>query len=76
METGTGRVSFYDPEGNYGFIEPEDGSPDVVFQLNPGDPPVAVGDLVGYVLIPRPEVTPRGREALRIWKVGFAPLAA
>lgn len=76
MEQGKGTVVFYDPHANYGFIEPEDGSPDVVFALRPGDPPIAVGDPVGYDLIPQPSVTTRGSEALRVWKLGFAPVSA
>jgi hypothetical protein len=37
---------------------------------------VAVGDVVGFELIRPPQVTPRGREALRIWKVGFPQAVA
>lgn len=73
MERGRGVVVFYDAKANYGYIEPEDGSADVVFKIPPGERPLAVGDHVVYDLIPRLQVTPRGPEALRVWKVGFAP---
>jgi cold shock CspA family protein len=69
----TGRVVFYDPEANYGFIEPDDGSTDVVFAVRGGVEPVEVGDLVAYELIRRPEVTFMGPEALRLRRLGFAP---
>ena len=68
----TGRVVFYDPEANYGFIEPDDGSADVVFAIRGGVEPVEVGDLVRYELIPAPQVTQMGNEALRVWRLGFA----
>ncbi len=71
MIQGTGTVTFFDPKANYGFIDADDGGADIVFQLLPGDPAVATGEGVGFELIPRPSVTPRGREALRIWKLGF-----
>lgn len=75
MDQGTGTVSFYDPNANYGFIDPDDGRADVIFFLRPGDPQVTAGDPVGFDLIPRPLVTPRGREALHVWKLGFASVA-
>jgi cold shock CspA family protein len=68
----TGRVVFYDPEANYGFIEPDDGSTDVVFAIRGGVEPVEVGDLVAYELVPRPEVTFMGPEVLRLRRIGFA----
>ncbi|RIK35062.1 MAG: hypothetical protein DCC58_20925 [Chloroflexi bacterium] len=76
MEQGTGTIAFYDPNANYGFIEADDGGPDVIFQRRPDDPPLEVGDPVGFTLIPRPAVTPRGREALLVWKLSFVPAAA
>ena len=76
MEQGTGTVVFYDPRADYGFIEADDGRSDVIFSMRPGEPSVAVGDVVGFELIRPPQVTPRGREALRIWKVGFPQAVA
>lgn len=67
----TGRVVFYDEKANYGFIEPDNGSPDVVFSIRAGTTPVEVGDHVGYELMTRSEVTPMGPEALRVWHLGF-----
>ncbi len=69
---GSGRVVFYDPKANYGFIEPDDDSGDVVFSIRAGSDEVEVGDLVGYELIPAPQVTQMGNEALRVWRLGFA----
>ena len=75
MERGTGTVTFYDPEGNYGFIEPDDGSADVIFYLRAGDQPLQPGDTVAYELIPRMSVTEIGRQAIRVTRTGF-PVAA
>ena len=75
MEHGRGIVAFYDERANYGFIEPDDESGDVVFSLPPGSEPVTVGDTVVYDLIPRPSVTTKGNEALRVRRVGFAAAA-
>jgi cold shock CspA family protein len=73
VEYGTGRIVFYDPKANFGFIEPDDGSADVVFSIRPGDEPLEVGEGVAYQLIPQPAVTQIGAQALRVWRVGFAP---
>jgi cold shock CspA family protein len=72
MEQGRGRVAYYNEHANYGFIEPDDDSGDVVFSLPPGSDPIAVGDAVIYDLVPRPSVTTKGPEALRVRRVGFA----
>jgi cold shock CspA family protein len=74
LEYGTGRIVFYDPKANFGFIEPDDGSGDVVFSIRPGDEPLDVGEGVAYELIPKPAVTQMGTQALRVWRVGFAPM--
>lgn len=75
MEYGTGVITFYDVRDNYGFIEPDDGSPDVVFRLRAGEAPLQVGDTVSYELVPRLSVTPRGAEALRVWKTSSSTAA-
>lgn len=72
MEHRTGRVAFYDARANYGFIEPDDGSADVVFSLRPGAEPLKVGDSVVYDLIAPPSVTPMGPQARYLRRVGFA----
>jgi cold shock CspA family protein len=72
VEYGTGRIVFYDPAANFGFIEPDDGSPDVVFSIRPGDAVLEVGEGVAYELVPQPSVTQIGPQALRVWRVGFA----
>lgn len=74
MEQGRGTVVFYDERANYGFIEPDDGSADVVFTLRPGEGPVAIGDVVRYDLAPAPTVTPKGPEALSVRKVWAQPI--
>jgi cold shock CspA family protein len=71
-QQATGRVTFYDPDANYGFIEPDDGSGDVVFSLLPGAAPLATGDIVTYELTPSMLVTPMGKQALRVRKAGFS----
>ncbi len=73
MEEGRGRVVFYDPEANYGFIDPDGEGADVVFSIRPGEEPVQVGDYVHYELVPQPLVTPMGTQALRVWKTAGAP---
>ncbi|HUG15359.1 MAG TPA: cold shock domain-containing protein [Thermomicrobiales bacterium] len=72
MEQRTGRVAFYDPQANFGFIEPDDGSADVVFSIRPGGEPLEAGDSVAYDLAPDSTVTPMGPQALSVRKVGFA----
>ena len=75
VERGTGMVSFYDPQRNFGFIEPDDGGADVIFYLRDGDQPVDIGDTVSYELTPRMSVTEMGRQAIRVTRLGF-PVAA
>jgi cold shock CspA family protein len=72
VEQRTGRVAFYNPQANFGFIEPDDGSADVVFSIRPGAEPLEVGDSVAYDLAPDSSVTPMGPQALRLRRVGFA----
>src|SRR4051812_14124652 len=72
----TGRVTFYDPNGNFGFIKPDDGSSDVLYSVRPGDHTFEVGATVGYILIPQPSVTQIGTQALRVWRTGFPRSAA
>jgi hypothetical protein len=69
-----GRVVFYDPKANYGFIDPNDGGADVIFSIRPYDDKVAVDDFVYFELAPAPQVTTMGRQALRVWRaVGTRP---
>lgn len=72
MGDRTGRVAFYDPRANFGFIEPDDGSADVVFSIRPGGEPLEVGDSVTYDLVPQSSVTPMGPQALWVRRVGFS----
>ena len=72
MEQGRGIVAYFDEKANYGFIEPDDDSGDVVFSVPPGGEPLNVGDAVIYDLVPPPSVTTKGPEALRVRRVGFA----
>lgn len=72
MQYGSGRIVYFDPVADFGFIEPDDGSADVVFSIRPGEEPLDVGEGVGYQLIPQPSVTQIGPQALRVWRVGFA----
>ena len=70
----TGVVVFYDEKDNYGFIEPDDGSGDLIFSLYPGEGPVAVGDNVIYERMPTPYITPIGPTAYKVRRAGFAPV--
>ena len=69
----TGLIVFYDEKSNYGFIEPDDESGDLVFSLVPGEGPVQVGDNVMFERMPTPYITPIGPTAYRIRRAGFAP---
>jgi cold shock CspA family protein len=69
-ERGVGVVTYYDPNSNFGFIDPDDASGDVVFALRPGDEPLAVGTHVDYDLIPQPVVTQMGKQALNVRPTG------
>ncbi len=69
VETGT--VIFYDLKRNYGFIEPDNGSADLIFTLIPGEVPVQVGDNVTFERKPTPTVTPVGPTAWRVRLAGF-----
>ena len=71
MERGTGTVSFYDPQRNFGFIEPDDGGADVIFYLRDGDQPVDIGDTVSFDLLQPMSVTEIGRQAIRVTRTGF-----
>jgi CspA family cold shock protein len=71
VERGTGTVSFYDPQRNFGFIEPDDGGADVIFYLRAGDEQVDIGDRVIFDLSPRASVTEMGRQAIRVTRTGF-----
>lgn len=73
MEEGRGRVVFYDPEANYGFIDPDGEGGDIVFSIRPGEEPVQLGDYVHFELAPKPAVTQMGTQALRVWKTTGAP---
>ncbi len=75
VERGTGTVSFYDPQRNFGFIEPDDGGADVIFYLRDGDETVDIGDSVSFELDRRMSVTEVGRQAIRVTRTGF-PVAA
>lgn len=75
MERGTGTVSFYDPQRNFGFIEPDDGGADVIFYLRDGDEPVDIGDTVSFDVLQRMSVTEVGRQAIRVKRTGF-PVSA
>jgi cold shock CspA family protein len=72
VERGTGTVSFYDPQRNFGFIEPDDGGADVIFYLRDGDQPVDIGDTVSFDLLQPMSVTEIGRQAIRVTRTGFA----
>jgi hypothetical protein len=69
QRTGTGTVTFYDPDENVGYIDPDQRIGDVVFRIPPGGEPVGEGDVVGFELKPTPQVTTFGNEALRVWKL-------
>jgi cold shock CspA family protein len=71
VERGTGTVSFYDPQRNFGFIEPNDGGADVIFYLRDGDQPVDIGDTVSFDLLQPMSVTEIGRQAIRVTRTGF-----
>jgi cold shock CspA family protein len=71
VERGTGTVSFYDPQRNFGFIEPDDGGADVIFYLRDSDQPVDIGDTVAFDLLQRMSVTEVGRQAIRVTRMGF-----
>ncbi len=71
MERGTGTVSFYDPQRNFGFIEPDDDGADVIFYLRPGDQQVDIGDTVSFDLLQPMSVTEIGRQAIRVTRTGF-----
>ncbi|HYI16289.1 MAG TPA: cold shock domain-containing protein [Thermomicrobiales bacterium] len=71
MERGTGTVSFYDPQRNFGFIEPDDDGADVIFYLRTGDEPVDIGDTVSFDLLQPMSVTEIGRQAIRVTRLGF-----
>jgi cold shock CspA family protein len=71
VERGTGTVSFYDPQRNFGFIEPDDGGADVIFYLRAGDQPVDIGDTVSFDLLQPMSVTEIGRQAIRVTRTGF-----
>jgi cold shock CspA family protein len=64
-------VSFYDPQRNFGFIEPDDGGADVIFYLRDGDQQVDVGDTVSYDVLQPFSVTDIGRQAIRVTRTGF-----
>jgi cold shock CspA family protein len=71
VERGTGTVSFYDPQRNFGFIEPNDSSADVIFYLRDGDEQVDIGDTVSFDVLQRMSVTEIGRQAIRVTRTGF-----
>jgi hypothetical protein len=74
MARGLGRVVFYDPKANYGFIDPADGGGDISFSIQPYDDKVDVDDYVYFDLIPQLQVTTIGRQAIRVWRaVGIRP---
>ena len=76
MERGVGVVTYYDPKANFGFIDPDDASGDVVFSVRPGDDPLQVGDHVEYDLFAQPSVTTFGKQALRVRRTASRPGAA
>lgn len=65
----SGKVTYYDPKANIGFIRPDDDSADVSFAVRPYDDPVAAGDYVYYELQPSLQVTTVGKQALHVRKV-------
>lgn len=65
----SGKVTYYDPKANLGFIRPDDGSADVSFAIRPYDDPVVAGDYVFYELQPELQVTTIGKQALHVRKV-------
>ncbi|HBY45568.1 MAG TPA: hypothetical protein PK593_01285 [Thermomicrobiales bacterium] len=65
----SGKVTFYDPDANIGFILPDDGSADVSFAVRPYDDPVVAGDYVYYELQPSLQVTRGGKHAIHVRKV-------
>lgn len=71
VERGTGTVTFYDPQRNFGFIAPNDGGADVIFYLRDGDQQVDIGDTVSFELSQRMSVTEVGRQAIRVTRTGF-----
>lgn len=62
----SGKVTYYDPKANIGFIRPDDGSADVIFSIRPYDEPVEAGDYVYYDLQPALQVTEIGKQALHV----------
>lgn len=76
VESGQGVVVFIDADGNYGFIDPDDPSGDVVFKVHPGNEGLQLGDRVAYDLTPLPQVTQGGKLALRIRRLGFVASGA
>lgn len=65
----SGKVTYYDPKTNIGFIRPDDGSADVSFSVRPYDDPVEAGDYVYYDLQPELQVTTIGKQAIHVRKV-------
>lgn len=70
MERGVGVVTYFDARANFGFIDPDDASGDVVFSVRPGEEPLQVGDHVAYDITPLPSVTQGGKQALRVRRTG------
>jgi len=67
----TGVVVFYDPNANFGFIEPDVGGADLSFHLRPGEGAVTVGDAVVFERLAVPYVTQTGPTAYRVRRLGF-----
>ena len=75
-EHGTGVVTFYNPKANFGFIDPDDASGDVVFTMRPGEEGPEVGAYVEYDIMPMPTVTQIGKQALNVRRAGSRPTAS
>lgn len=76
VESGRGVIVFIEPERNFGFIDPDDHTGDVVFIVSPGNEHLRVGDHVTYDLTRMPDVTQGGKHALHIRRLGFATSSA
>jgi len=75
MERGVGVVTYFNEQTNFGFIDPDDASGDVVFSVRPGEDSMQVGDHVEYDITPMPSATQGGKQALRVRRTGSRPAA-
>lgn len=62
----TGTVKFFVEEKNYGFIQPNDGGPDVMFHATALDGMMTTLKAGQWVQMPEVIETPRGPKALKV----------